>query len=121
MLFSKSLKNNFEFKRLYLHGKKNADPLLAVYCRKNKTAENRVGFTVGKKIGNAVQRNRLRRRMKEAYRLNESQFVPGYDIVIVGRVRASFVGFDALCRSIVELFASLGMLSVHQKTNGKNL
>ena len=119
MLFSEALKNNYEFKRLYLHGKKRADPFLAVYCRKNKTNVNRVGFTVGKKIGNAVKRNRLRRRMKEAYRLNEYRILPGYDIVIVGRTRAVFAGFDELYDSLFSLLTGLGMKKEAQLPGGK--
>lgn len=44
-----------------------------------------LGLTVSKKIGNAVTRNRIRRRMREAYRLNEAGFKSGFDIVIVAR------------------------------------
>lgn len=117
--FSESLKKNYEFKRLYLRGKKEADPFLAVYCRKNKTAVNRVGITVGKKIGNAVQRNRLRRRIKEAYRINENIFLPGYDIVIVGRVKASFSGFDELCQSMKNLFSKMGIKNNRKSPDGK--
>lgn len=110
MLFSESLKNNYEFKRLYLRGKKRANATLAVYCRKNKTDKNRLGITVGRKIGNAVERNRLRRRIKEAYRTNEKLFNKGFDIVIVGRTKAVFSDFRDIELSLRELFSELGIM-----------
>ena len=50
---------------------------------------SRLGLTVGVKLGKAVVRNRTRRRIKEAYRIHEGAFLPGYDIVVVARVRAA--------------------------------
>ena len=83
-----SLKLNHEFRRLYAKGKSAVNPCMAVYCRKNRLGYNRLGFTTGTKLGKAVVRNRTRRRLREAYRLHEERFLPGYDIVVVARVRA---------------------------------
>ena len=62
-----------------------ADPLTSrlgnQMCIRDSLKENRVGITVGKKLGKAVTRNRVRRRLREIYRLHESQFLPGYDLV----------------------------------------
>ena len=111
-----SLKKNHEFRRLYARGKTRSDPYLAVYCRRNGRADlNRLGITVGTKIGGAVQRNRLRRRLREAYRINESRLRLGYDLVIVGRVRASHAEFQRLERSLLGLLDGLGMLNTDEK------
>ncbi|GEO83593.1 ribonuclease P protein component [Ciceribacter naphthalenivorans] len=60
--------------------------LLEVLDRKAPETEPRVGFTVTKKHGNAVERNRMRRRLKEAVRLNAAfAMQPGHDYVIVAR------------------------------------
>ena len=85
MKYTVSLKNNKDFKRLYRKGKTAAHPVIAVYCRRNGKNENRIGLSVSVKLGDAVWRNRVKRRMKEAYRLNEDKFLPGYDIILVGR------------------------------------
>ena len=84
-----SLKLNHVFRRLYGRGKSAVNPCLAVYCRKNNLGYSRLGLTVGVKLGKAVVRNRTRRRIKEAYRIHEGAFLPGYDIVVVARVRAA--------------------------------
>ena len=105
-----SLKGNRQFRRMYSKGKSGADSLLAVYCRKNGRAINRLGITVGKKVGCAVKRNLLRRRIKEAYRINEDMLACGYDIVVVGRVRAGFSDFWSIEKSLMTLLKAVGAL-----------
>ena len=83
-----ALKQNHEFRRLYSKGRNAASPYFAVYCRKTGRPYSRLGLTTGVKLGNAVKRNRVRRRMRELYRTNESKLRPGYDIVMVARARA---------------------------------
>jgi ribonuclease P protein component len=61
---------------------------MVVYCRPNGSTCSRLGFTVSTKLGHAVVRNRVRRRLREVYRLVEPTLKPGYDIVIVARSRA---------------------------------
>ncbi len=61
----------------------------------------RVGFTVTRKLGNAVARNRIRRRLKEAVRMTaHTQFVDGCDYVFIGRQMAASMPFDAMCQDI---------------------
>ena len=88
MQFSKSLKLNHMFRRLYHKGKSAANRYLVLYCRRNGSNENRIGLTVSGKLGHAVVRNKIRRRLREIYRLHESRFLPGYDIVVVARSKA---------------------------------
>ena len=81
-----------------------------LYARKNRTGTNRVGITVSKKLGKAVVRNRVRRRIREAYRINEEQFQPGWDIVVVARSRAVDVSFQKLTQSLLSLADQAGIL-----------
>ena len=111
-----SLKKNHQFRRLYARGQTRSDPWLAVYCRRNGcTDRNRLGITVGTRVGGAVQRNRLRRRIREAYRINESRLRLGYDLVVVGRVRAADADFCRLERSLLGLLDGLGLLCADEK------
>ena len=109
MKYSTSLKLNHIFRRLY-HTSGVADGLLVLYARKNRTDGNRVGITVSKKLGKAHVRNRTRRRIKEAYRIHEGAFLPGYDIVVVARVRAAHSRYRELERSLLSLADKLGLL-----------
>ena len=109
MKFSSSLKLNHIFRRLY-HTTGQADGYLVLYARKNRTDSNRVGITVGKKLGKAHIRNRTRRRIREIYRLNEEKFLPGWDIVVVARSRAVEAPFDKLTKSYLSLAKKAGIL-----------
>ncbi len=111
MRFSTSLKNNYEFRRLYSKGRSAFSRYAAVYCRKNKNQTNKLGITVSTKIGKAVQRNRIRRRYREIYRLNEDKFDPGYDIVIVARTKSRYSGYHELEADFLRLCAKLGICS----------
>ena len=88
MKYTVSLKENHIFRRLYRKGSTAADSRLAIYVRRNGRPGNRLGLTVSTKVGHAVVRNRLRRRLGEICRLHEHQLVRGVDLVVVARVRA---------------------------------
>ncbi len=109
MKFSKSLKLNHIFRRLYATNG-FANGCMVLYARKNRLGENRVGITVGKKLGHAVVRNRVRRRLREAYRLNEERFQPGWDIVVVGRHKALTCSFQDLQNAYLSLAKKAGIL-----------
>ena len=109
MKFSSSLKLNHIFRRLY-HTSGHADGYLVLYARRNRTESNRVGITVSKKLGKAHIRNRVRRRLREVYRLNEDLFLPGWDIVVVARSRCVDAPFDQLTKAYLALAQKAGIL-----------
>lgn len=109
MKYSKALKLNHIFRRLYKTGPA-ASRYLVLYCRPNHTRENRVGITVSKKLGCAVTRNRVRRRLREIYRLNEAAFRPGYDLVVVARSQAVNASFLQLQSAYLAMAGKLGLL-----------
>lgn len=80
-----SLNRNQLFLRVYQKGKKSYHRHFILYALPNKRNENRLGLKVGKKLAKAVSRNRIRRLLKESYRLMEPELSLGYDIVIVAR------------------------------------
>ncbi len=92
MKFTDSLKKNRDFQTVYREGKSYANSVLIMYVRPNGTTRNRLGISVSKKVGNSVVRHRIKRLVKENYRLKEEQFRCGEDIVIIGRKGA--VGKD---------------------------
>ena len=110
MLFSHSLKLNHIFRRLYHKGKSAANKYLVIYCRRNGSEENRIGYTISAKLGHAVVRNRVRRRLREIYRLNESKFQPGWDLVVVARSRAVDAPYQKLEDSYLYRADKLGVL-----------
>ena len=108
MKFSAPLKLNHIFRRLYAtNGHANA--CLVLYTRRNRTQTNRIGITVGKKLGHAVVRNRVRRRIREVYRLNEEKFQPGWDIVVVARTRTIKADFAVMTDAFLALAKKMGI------------
>ena len=93
-----TVKENYEFRRIYRKGRSAVSPCLVVYCQKNRRGQSRLGVTVSTKLGHAVVRNRVRRRLREIYRLNREKMPAGYDIIIVARVRAAETPYRKLER-----------------------
>lgn len=96
-----SLKLNHEFRRLYHRGASSANRHLVLYCRKNRLGYNRLGLTVSAKLGNAVARNRIKRLLREAYRLHEGEFASGVDLVLVARARAVGATYHEIEKSLL--------------------
>ena len=70
----------------------------------------RVGFSVGRRVGGAVVRNRLRRRLAESVRLRYADLAPGWDIVVIARPCAADVPYRELDEALGSLLRSAGLL-----------
>ena len=105
-----TLKKNSDFRRLYSKGKSAVTPYMVVYCRKNRTDINRTGYTVSTKLGHAVVRNRIRRRLREIYRLNAPALISGFDIVIVARSRCVDGSYSAMNSAFLSACERLGLI-----------
>ena len=110
MQYTTTLKQNHEFRRLYAKGRNAVTPTLGIYARRNRTGGNRVGFTVTVKLGHAVVRNRIRRRLREIYRLHEEKLRRGYDLVIVARGRSVDAAYRDLERDFLSACGRLSLL-----------
>ena len=105
-----TLKKNSDFRRLYTKGKSAVTPYLVLYARPNRLGENRLGYTVSVKIGHAVVRNRVRRRLREIYRLNAPRLRQGYDLVLVARSRAVGCAYRKLDAAFLHACESLELM-----------
>lgn len=109
MIKTQSLNENHRFRALYGRGKNKAGKTMVIYVMKNRLGPvDRLGITVSKKLGHAVTRNRIRRRIREAYRLHEQEIKSGYDIVIVARHAAEHAPFEALMDEMMQMLRQLG-------------
>jgi ribonuclease P protein component len=108
--FTTALKLNHIFRRLYAKGESAVGSFVVVYCRRNGLPGNRLGITTGLKLGNAVCRNRARRRIREVYRIHEDRFKRGFDVVIVARQRAIDGDFSEFERSFLRQCGRLRLL-----------
>ena len=103
------LRKSGDFKLVRSEGRSWAHPLLVLYARPNALDQTRVGFSVSKRIGNAVTRNRVRRRLREGVR--SLPLRPGWDVVISARARAAGADFHQLKKAVVSLFVRAGILA----------
>ena len=102
MLYTEILNDNKDFLRLYKKGRYISSKYSVIYIMPNKLPFNRLGITAGKKIGNAVKRNRAKRLIRLAYRENETAMPLGIDIVIVARSLLCEIKSDEYCKYISE-------------------
>ena len=103
MVFSDSLKKNKDFQVVYKKGISYANKYLVMYVLKNNSDKNRLGISVSKKVGNSVVRHRLTRLIREGYRLQESRFQKGLDIVVVCRASAKDKGYKDMESALIHL------------------
>ena len=110
MIFTDSLKNNRDFVNVYTSGRSYANKYLVIYTLKNASDRNRLGISVSKKVGNSVVRHRLKRLIKESYRLHEKMFNSGLDIVVIARKGSDACDFAGIESALLHLMKLNGTL-----------
>ena len=103
MIFTYPLKKNSEFSVVYSRGRSKANKYFIMYALKNDSDINRLGISVSKKVGNSVVRHRIKRLIKESYRLHEEMFNSGLDIVVIARSGAADLGFKNVESALLHL------------------
>lgn len=103
------LRRSADFERMRHKGKAYRHRWMLISVLPNQLAHNRYGFAVGKKMGKAVIRNRIRRLLREAVRALHPRLRVGYDIVIVPNPVLIEQPLDAIQRTIDELMQQAGL------------
>lgn len=114
LIFTKSLRKNFQFRYVYNYGKSVASKNLILFVKKNNLSVNRIGICVSKKIGKSHIRNRVTRLVRESYRLNEKLFCRGFDIVFVAKKGVLDSDFFGIKNSVIKLLHAQN-ISLNQK------
>lgn len=103
MVKTESLKKNIQFKNVYKNGKSYANKYLIMYIWENNNDINRLGISVSKKVGNSVIRHRVKRIIKESYRLHENIFNSGLDIVVIARNNIYPISYEEVESALLHL------------------
>ena len=104
-----SIKKNSRFREVYAKGESKANKTLVLYKISNNMPESRLGITVSGKVGKAHVRNKIKRRIKEIIRLQDSRLHSGYDLIFVARVRSAECDYSMLESSVNHLLKISGM------------
>jgi ribonuclease P protein component len=93
-------------------GRSVANPLLVLIQKRNPVGDSRFGIAVGKKVGGAVTRNRVKRRLREHTRLmwDAGRIRPGADVVIIARNTAGDASYGTLSRALDDLLRRGGLI-----------
>jgi len=92
-----------EYDAVYREGRRRTSRELTIFLRPNGLEISRFGWSIKKALGNAVRRNRIRRRLREILRLHRQEIASGWDIVIHPRTTAATLEFLALAQELVKL------------------
>ncbi len=107
----RTLKNQREFERVFRKGRAASHPDLVVLGYRRRPFGPRVGFCISRKAGKAVQRNKLRRRLKEIVREFEGRLDPQWDLVIVSKPNSTSLTYANLKMRVSKLLEKLGVLA----------
>jgi len=105
------IKKNKEFQEIFKIGKSFANRELVIYYREKKNQEHfRVGISVGKKLGNAVTRNRIKRYIRECFIYLDDKVKVEYDIIVIARNRVVDLSYHETCKSLQHLLRKQNLL-----------
>lgn len=112
------LRSNMEFKKVYSGGKSYWNRNLVLYVKKNDIGNTRVGYSITKKIGNSVVRNRVRRRMKEVYRLKFDGIKNNFDLIFIPKKNIVDISYKELESAMLHILKLAGVLKGQSDKNG---
>ncbi len=107
------LRKTADFERVRRSGTSYAHPLMILIKLSNEMDHSRFGFSASRTVGNAVKRNRARRMLREAVRLQADAIAPGWDVVLLARKSLATEDFQKVRETLKQLLQRAALLSAH--------
>lgn len=102
-IYMERIRKSAEFESVYQAGKSYANKYFVIYMSKSDLGLNRLGVSVSKKVGNSVVRHRIKRLVKESFRLHEEMFNSGLNIVVIARKDACGISYEETTKALLHL------------------
>jgi ribonuclease P protein component len=113
---SERITQTSHFKKIYQEGELFQNLFFKIYVRKNVLRDSKkIGFSVSKRLAKATRRNRLKRILREIYRLNKYSIRQGVEIIIVAKLDSLKLDFHQAKEKLFELFAKANLLVEGEK------
>ncbi len=109
MKHTQTLCRNYEFARVYQKGHHVAGRLVVLHYLRRNRPQIRLGVTASRQVSGSVRRNRIKRLLRESYRLHETHVRPGYDLILVGRASADKPGLAQVEQEVIRLCKRAGI------------
>ena len=97
------IKRRADFQRVYQKGKTLSNHMIVIYIFRSDALANRIGFAAGKKLGSAPVRNRVKRLLRESFRLHRHEIEDGYALLLVGRKATTTAKRQDVERALMDL------------------
>lgn len=104
------MKRNKTFRYVYRKGRSVPSGMLVMIYNKSRTGMVKVGFSVSKRMGNSVTRNRIKRRLREAFRPLIPDITPGYDIIFIARDAVKEAEFGRISATMQSMLTRAGLM-----------
>ena len=113
------LKKNYEFRKIFSIGKHYYGKHIEVYISNNKEKINKIGIAISKRVANSVQRHKIRRLIKENYRIIESDVKSGINILFMWKkdVDIKEANFYIIQNDIISIFDKSGVIEKNERNN----
>ena len=116
MINTVPIKKNREFVRTYKKGRFYVGKYIVLYVHANNLGVNRLGISVSKKVGKSVKRNRVKRIIRENYRLYETYIIKGIDCIFVARSTDKLPDFVEIRKEMKFLLKKLNIFDQEKKS-----
>lgn len=105
------LRNQADFTKVFKRGRSLGSEYLVLHFSRPRPEGIRIGFSVSRKVGKAVKRNRIKRVLREICRLHLKEFREGYDLIFIARVKLKGIPYHVVEKNLMAICRRAGVIN----------